>query len=353
MSPAASKIFGVGISGPALDAKERAILERFPPRAVILFRRNIEAERQLIDLSEDLRSLPGEPFLCVDQEGGPVDRLRDLAGPFPSFHAAARAGFARRAGELAAEACARLRFDVDLAPVVDRRLPGASEAVLGNRAVAEDPESVTGAAREFLEGLHSRGVGGCLKHFPGLGRAEQDTHAALPFLPVHEGEREKDLAPFRALGDLAGAVMVSHAATTRVGLPGTLSRDVATVLLRSELRFRGVAFTDDLEMGALAAFGALPERSAAAALAGCDLLWICSRIEEYPDCVERVETDVPAQRRAQASARIDAYVRRLGQLKASAPPARHLEAVAADVAILRDAVAEAVASGSAEAESSL
>ncbi|HEY6064711.1 MAG TPA: glycoside hydrolase family 3 N-terminal domain-containing protein, partial [Thermoanaerobaculia bacterium] len=176
MTAPGSRLFGVGISGPALAESERAILARHPSRAVILFRRNIQEERQLLDLTADLRSLPGQPFLCLDQEGGSVDRLRELAGPFPSFHAAARAGFARHAGELAGEACARFGFDVDLAPVVDRRLAGAGEAVLGERTVDEDPDAVTSAAREFLRGLHERGVGGCLKHFPGLGRAVSDTH---------------------------------------------------------------------------------------------------------------------------------------------------------------------------------
>lgn len=344
MISGASRLFGVGISGPSLRKIERSILERHPPRAVILFRRNIDEERQLIDLTADLRALPGEPFLCIDQEGGSVDRLRDLVGPFPSFRFAALAGFARRAGELAGEACARFGFDVDLAPVVDRRLPGAGEAVLGERAVDEEPEAVTSASREFLRGLHSRGVGGCLKHFPGLGRAVSDTHKALPILPAGDGEREKDLAPFRALHELAGAVMVSHAAGAGDGLPGTLSRETASQLLRGEVGFRGAAFTDDLEMGALEEFGGIAERSAAACLAGCDLLWVCSRIEEYPECVERVGREVPESRRSEASRRIDGYVEHLHELKRKAvPPTRPLEVLAAHVAALREAIAEETA----------
>ena len=340
MTPGASRLFGVGISGPSLLESERSILERHPPRAIILFRRNIQEEHQLRDLTAKLRSLPGGPFLCIDQEGGSVDRLRDLVGPFPSFHFAARAGVARRAGELAGEACATFGFDVDLAPVVDRRLPGAGEAVLGERAVDDDPDVVTSAAREFLRGLHSRGVAGCLKHFPGLGRAVSDTHKHLPVLPAGNGEREKDLAPFRALHELAGAVMASHAAASADGLPATLSRETATRVLREEVGFRGAAFTDDLEMGALDAFGALPERSAAASLAGCDLLWVCSRIEEYPECVKRVGRDVPESRIAEAARRIDSYVGHLRELKRKEVRTPSLEALAADVAALRETIAE-------------
>lgn len=338
MSPGASRLFGVGISGPTLQEKERAILERDPPSAVILFRRNIQGERQVVDLVREIHRLAGGPFVCVDQEGGPVDRLGDVVGPFPSFHRAARAGFARRAGELAGEACARFGFDVDLAPVVDRRLPGAGEAVLGERAVDEDPDAVARAAREFLIGLHSRGVGGCVKHFPGLGRAVSDTHESLPVLPVDARELERDLAPFRAVGALARAVMVSHAAGAD-GRPATLSPDVATALLRGRLGFRGAAFTDDLEMGALGAFGGLPERAAATANAGCDLLWICSRIEEYPECVARVEREVPESRRAEASRRIDGYVTHLAELRRKeVPPSRPLEVLAAHVAALRETI---------------
>jgi len=337
---AASRLFGVGIAGPALDPAERAILERHPPRAVVLFKRNIQSERQVADLAADIGTLPGGPFLAIDQEGGPVDRLRELAGPFPSFHDSAEAGLARRAGELAAEACARLGVRLDLAPVVDRRLPGAGESVLGERTAAEEPDRIIAAARYFLEGLHSRGVAGCLKHFPGLGRAGRDTHRALPFLPEDEEEQDRDLAPFRVLKDVAGAIMVSHAAGARDRLPASLSPDTATQLLRGDVGFQGVAFSDDLEMGALAEFGDLAHRAAASIRAGCDVALVCSRLEEYPESVARAEAEVPAPRLAEASHRIDVFVQRLRALERTAPPPhRPLEEIAADVAALREAIA--------------
>jgi beta-N-acetylhexosaminidase len=138
--------------------------------------------------------------------------------------------------------------------------------------------------------------------------------------------------------------MVSHAAGAGDGLPGTLSRETASQLLRGEVGFRGAAFTDDLEMGALEEFGGIAERSAAACLAGCDLLWVCSRIEEYPECVERVGREVPESRRSEASRRIDGYVEHLHELKRKAvPPTRPLEVLAAHVAALREAIAEETA----------
>ena len=330
-----ARLFGIGIGGPAVSEAERDILRRLPPWAVILFRRNIETADQLTALVSDLKTLPGPPVLCLDQEGGPVDRLKEILGLTISFAAASRTGQARRAGELAGESCRAFGFDVDLAPVVDRGLPEAGALVLGERCAAAESELIELAAREFLEGLHARGIGGCLKHFPGLGRARLDTHASLPKLEPNGEEERLDIAPFAALMDAAGAVMISHAASSD-GLPASLSRAVGTTLLRKLLGFQGAAFSDDLEMGALSAFGDLPARSASASLAGCDLLFVCKRIEEYPDCVAAVEKEVPPRRRAEAALRLQIYRRHLEEMQALAPPAsRPIAELIADIADLK------------------
>jgi beta-N-acetylhexosaminidase len=159
-----SRLFGVGISGPELTEREREILREHPPRAVILFARNVASAEQLSRLTAEIAS--SGAIVCLDQEGGRVDRLREVLGESISLLAATRAGVPRLAGELAGESCARFGVHVDLAPVVDRLLPGASGRILSDRCAAEDPEEVAQAATEFLDGLHSRGVSGCVKHFP-------------------------------------------------------------------------------------------------------------------------------------------------------------------------------------------
>jgi beta-N-acetylhexosaminidase len=330
-----ARLFAVGIGGPDLQDSERQILRRHPPWGVILFRRNIETAPQLAALTADLKSLPGPPLLCLDQEGGPVDRLQPILGPSISFGAAARAGAARRAGELAGESCRAFGFDVDLAPVVDRALPEAGAIYLGERTAAAEPERVERAARDYLEGLHARGVGGCLKHFPGLGRARMDTHKSLPALPADAAEEKNDLAPFASLMDAAGAVMISHAAGTD-GRPASLSESMATLLLRSRMGFAGAAFSDDLEMGALSGFGGLPERSAAASRAGCDLLLVCKELAQYADCVAAVQKTVPSLRRAEATRRLQVYRRHLETMQELAPPMRPVGELIADVAALRE-----------------
>ncbi len=324
-------LFGVGLSGASITARERGILDRHPPRGVILFRRNIETVTQTEALVGEIRGRGLLVFL--DQEGGPVDRLRGLFGPSISFREAAERGAAREAGELAGEACARLSISVDLAPVVDRRLAGASAEVLRDRCVSGDPARIARAGNAFLAGLHSRGVGGCVKHFPGLGRATLDTHKELPRIPDNRKERELDLAPFRRTHRRARAVMVSHAAGPD-GTPASLSRAVAHRLLRGSLSFGGAAFSDDLEMGALSAFGDLPRRCVLACRAGCDLLFVCSRVEEYPECVAAVEENVPARRRTEAGSRLDAYERHLLRVRRAAGLPRPLPRLVAAIAEL-------------------
>ncbi len=333
-----SRLFGVGVEGAALTPGEREILATLPPFGVILFRRNIESAAQLEGLVADVRGL-GARFLFLDQEGGPVDRLRDLLAPAPSFQRAARTGAARRAGELAGDSLALLGFDADLAPVVDRGLPGAGALVLGERCVSPDPATIIAAAGDFLDGLHAIGIGGCLKHFPGLGRARLDTHEALPIIEPDAHEQALDLAPFDALMGRARAVMISHAAGPD-GVPASLSAEWATARLRDVLGFEDAAFSDDLEMGALDAFGDLPERCARAAAAGCDLLFVCRRIEAYPACVDAVERLVPAPRRAEAAARLEAYAAHLAGLRRGRTlgPAP-LETVAAAIRSFRDSLA--------------
>jgi beta-N-acetylhexosaminidase len=320
-----ARLFAVGVEGPSLTDAERKILSSRPPWGVILFARNIESAEQLTRLVADLREC-GVARLLLDQEGGPVDRLRGLLGPSPSFRRVAGAGRAREAGELAGAALAHFGFDVDLAPVVDRAVAGAGALVLGERCASADAGDVVRAGDLFVSGLHSRGIGACLKHFPGLGRAALDTHRELPVVPADPHQDAIDLVPFDALMPRTQAVMVSHAAGPD-GIPSSLSYARSTALLREVLDFGGVAFSDDLEMGALSAYGGLPARAAAAASAGCDLLLVSRQLDAYPACVEAVEESVPVPRRAQAAERLDEYDRHLAEIRSAAAPAEGLAAL--------------------------
>ena len=319
----ASRFFLVGVEGESLDGRERELFDRYPPGGIVLFARNMVSASGLLSLAVELRDrIPGV-WLCVDQEGGPVDRFRTIAGSSLSAARAARNGISRAAGEAAGALCASFGIDLDLAPVVDRAVPAAGGVVLTERVVAENPDEVAAAAREFLAGLAEFGVAGCLKHFPGLGRGAVDSHFLLPVIDEDARQLKADLSPFATLRETP-AVMVSHAAIGREGLPASLSKAIAQDLLRDDVGFGGVAISDDLEMGALSAFGSLADRSAAAFAAGCDLLCIGKDNASLPGAADAIGRMVPARRIAEADERLGRFcgdlARIRGQRRREPPP---------------------------------
>ena len=205
---------------------------------------------------------------------------------------------------------------------MDRAVEGAGSTILAGRAVSADPGEASAAAAGFLEGLNAFGVAGCLKHFPGLGRAAVDSHLVLPRIAEDAGELENDLGPFRSLAPRVPAVMVSHGAIGSARRPATLDRSVATGLLRGVVGFSGVAVSDDLEMGALAEFGAIADRAVLAFDAGCDLLCVGKDTAALPDAAEAIERGAPASRRREAEGRIGAFresLRDLARRRRSSP----------------------------------
>jgi len=316
----------VGVEGVRLTAAERRILARLQPFGVVLVQRNVADESNLRALVAEIRAACPEAILPLDAEGGRVDRLRALVGPAPAAADLARhpPALARRAARWTGAALRALGFDLDFAPVVDLD-HGISGNALDRRCFGSVPRSVIARGRASIEGLAAAGVGACVKHFPGLGAAGADTHLAPARIVLGARALARDLAPFRALASAAGAVMVGHAIYPSLdseGLPATLSPRLATGLLRRGLSFYGALFSDDLEMGALATFGELPERAAAALAAGCDALLFCRRLEAAPEIAARLARPGLARRRAEAGARLERLRRRLARLRRAAgePP---------------------------------
>jgi beta-N-acetylhexosaminidase len=263
-----------GVSGQDLGAAERALLEELRPGGIVLFARNVADRRQLADLTTELLALPSRPYLAIDLEGGQVNRLEALIGPLRSAADAAGAGIAsvRALARAAGSACAHFGIGVDFAPVVDVGRPDGwlrAEA----RCFGATESEVQSAAAAYLEGLEGVGVCGCLKHYPGLGSGSVDSHRELPVLD-DSAVAESEL--FHALLARGRAVMVAHAVCPALGeasCPASLSRAVVGRLRRLD---SGPVIADDLEMGALAEFGGIPERAAAALGAGCDQVLVCN-----------------------------------------------------------------------------
>ncbi len=169
-------------------------------------------------------------------------------------------------------------FNVTLAPVLDLALP-ESTAVMGSRSAANDAEQVIGFAREFFAGLAAHGVAGCGKHYPGLGGGTLDSHAETPQIRRKWDDLWRDdLAPYRALHAEMPMVMVNHAAypdTPSENLPATASTFWITEVLRKRIGYRGLIFSDDMEMGGILKFMPIEEAAVAAIRAGMDTLEIC------------------------------------------------------------------------------
>jgi beta-N-acetylhexosaminidase len=304
-----------GIPGTRLDASTESLLRAAPPGGVVLFQRNVGTAEELRQLVRDLRRCLPETLLAIDAEGGRVDRLRQVVGGAPAAeHLAAQPSReARRAGKWVGRALRLFDLDLDFAPVVDldRGRPGNA---LDGRYLGSNPRAVVGRASSFLAGLQAEGVGGCLKHFPGLGGAGEDTHHRFSVVPLTREELRLDLAPFARLLPAAGAVMVSHAiypAYDPEERPSTLSPPVIGGLLRGTLGFPGLVFGDDLEMKALDEWGDLPERCAAALAAGCDVLPVCREVEALPAIAARLADPRLRPRLDEARQRIGAYRRQV------------------------------------------
>jgi beta-N-acetylhexosaminidase len=283
---AAGSLLVVGLGGTELTGLERAWLKLVGPAGIILFRRNIAEPRQTrAILNEATKLCAPNSFRCVDVEGGTVDRLRDALAAMPSAQTVANATrrngkseLIRKQGELIAQGVKAFGFNTTLAPVLDLALPESAE-VMGTRTAAANPSGVVNYARDFLSGLATRGVVGCGKHFPGLGSGARDSHLVTPAIDRNIRELWRDdLLPYRELRDELPMIMVNHAAypnTPSKNLPASVSPYWIATVLRKRIGYKGIIFSDDLEMGGILKFMPIEEASIAAIRAGMDLLEIC------------------------------------------------------------------------------
>lgn len=289
------QLFFIGLPGPELDETAQALLRDISPGGVCLFARNIREAEQTRGLLDQIRNtLPVQPFLSLDQEGGLVDRLRRIVTPMPAANRIRSKKEAQKLAKTTAETLRILGFNMDFAPVVD--IIDDERAKFSNglysRAFGCSADDVVEMAGGFFDELQDGGVLGCLKHFPGLGASEVDSHDELPSVPLTKDELDSiDLIPYKSLigAGSVSSVMVAHAAfpgldlqeTDQNGklLPSSLSYNIVTELLRGELGFDGLVITDDLEMGAILKTYGIGEASKRAVLAGEDMLSICAGVK--------------------------------------------------------------------------
>ena len=323
-----------GFEGKAVPPLLSRWLREGIASGVVLFSRNVEGPRQVRELCREVRAAAGKgrpaPLIAIDQEGGRVRRLKDAA--FTQFPPARCYGafcchaetVAEAAGQAMGAELSAVGIDIDFAPVLDVD-SNPRNPVIGDRSLSSDPVQAGRLGVAFSRGMLSRGVIPVGKHFPGHGASDADSHRELP---VVRGSREtllsRDVFPFqRAIRAGIPALMTAHVlypALDRVN-PATLSRKILTDLLRRDLRFRGVVFSDALEMKAITDRLGIGTATVAALRAGCDAVLVCrgdeALQEEAVEALRRACRDDAACRVAAAAAN-----RRVSRLRGI--PARRL-----------------------------
>ena len=291
-----SQLLVAGIEGTQLGQDAVQAVQDYQVGGVILFGRNVESAGQLAELTNGLKDLNGDYtplFLCVDQEGGRVDRMPPEVERTPSAWSVGQTldteGVGAAYGALLAEECAAFGFNMDFAPSLDI-WSNPDNTVIGDRAFGNDWEWTAFFGMSAVESMEEQGgVIPVVKHFPGHGATSVDSHVALPVVDKSLEELwQSELVPFNMTlnqedyfgaqaGPSAPAVMVAHILLSQVDpdYPASLSHRVVTGLLREEMGFDGVVCTDDLTMGAVSNTYGMGEAAVLAVEAGCDLLLVC------------------------------------------------------------------------------
>jgi beta-N-acetylhexosaminidase len=293
----------VGLSGTELAAHERDWLTAPGVVGTILFSRNFQSREQVAALIESIREVAGDAFLvCVDQEGGRVQRFRDGFTRLPPVAAIGRlydtepVEAVNRAEEHAWIMASELRavgVDFSFAPVADI---DRGSRVIGDRAFHADPAVAAELVQAYVRGMHLGGMAAVLKHFPGHGSVLEDTHTSAAIDPRGKDDIfSNDLLPFLAgMEAHAEAVMAAHVTYTAVDdRPAGYSHVWIEEVLRGELGFRGCVFGDDISMAAAGSVGGIAARAAAHLDAGCDLVLACFP-EVVPEAIAAVKDRRPS-----------------------------------------------------------
>jgi beta-N-acetylhexosaminidase len=322
----------LGFDGTELSTRMRLTLATFQAGGIILFKRNVQDAPQVHALLHSARQSVSTPmFLCVDMEGGTVDRLKDAIAPIPSVAEVAATcspKLFREHGRLLGDEVRALGFNTDFAPSLDLAFK-TSRNVMGTRTVSDDPKQTVQYAREFLRGLRDANVLGCAKHFPGLGEANLDSHHQLPVIEKPwKRVWEQDVLPYRELRKEVPFIMVAHAAyrgVTRDTIPATLSKKWITDILKKKIGYRGLVVCDDLEMRGVLAAASIEEAAVQTVLAGSDIALVCHKEENvwrvYEALYKQAESDSRFAGLVDARARrILAFKKKSREVKARPAP---------------------------------
>jgi beta-N-acetylhexosaminidase len=286
----------VGVPGTSLDRAKLDFLGRLGIGGVTLFGHNYENIPQLVELTNSIqKTVTGESpeglpaWICVDHEGGRVQRFKDPFTVFPPAEILGELNSPKttfEAGYVMAKELKAVGVNVNFAPVIDLTQGVVSKAIK-DRAFSSNPEVVASLGSAAVRGLLKGGVFAVAKHFPGHGAVEEDSHESLPTCNKSIDELEKsDWIPFRKVfRSRVEGLMTAHILYPKIDAdrPATLSRKIIGEILKKNMRYSKIIFSDDLEMGALQKKYSLKDAAFLAFEAGCDQLLLCHEWDQIED----------------------------------------------------------------------
>ncbi|WEM45727.1 beta-N-acetylhexosaminidase (plasmid) [Photobacterium sp. DA100] len=287
------------VAGYELDAEDREIIQHPTVGGIIFFARNYHDREQLRALTKDIRNTAKRPLLiAVDQEGGRVQRFREEFTLLPPAKAFAQSNngqsLAYDGGWLMAAELLAMDIDLSLAPVLDL---GFDCKAIGDRAFSDDPQKVIQYASEFIKGMKLAGMAATGKHFPGHGGVIADSHLETP-VDSRDTIKRHDMTVFQSLLDanLLDAMMPAHVVFDHYdSSPASGSSYWLKQVLREEMGFKGVVFSDDLNMKGADVLGSYSERALAAQQAGCDMVMLCNNRTGAIEALDGLpQTQVPS-----------------------------------------------------------
>jgi beta-N-acetylhexosaminidase len=289
----AGQLIMIRFPGTVLDAATAEFLKTNSIRAVCLFRGNMTDSEQLAKLTADLRAVMGpESLIGIDQEGGAVVRSTWVPAPPAAMGlgAADDTDLAHRTGAAVARAVKALGFNWNFAPVLDLN-NNPHNPVIAERSFGAEPKRAAELAMAWMAGSHAEGVACCVKHFPGHGDTNVDSHRDLPTVnkPVEELDR-LELAPFRIASGAAPAMMTAHIVypTLDPDNPATMSRRILTGLLRDEWKYKGIVITDGMDMHAIAGRYGVGNAAVRALAAGADMVMALGTTETQEETLNAI-----------------------------------------------------------------
>ncbi len=300
----------VGFDGTDFNDDLKFLIGTLGVGGLILFSRNLGTPDQIYQLCRDCQSyatrceLP-PLFISIDQEGGPVARLKPPLTQFPGNPAMKHQRDAIHFARVTAMELQQLGINMNMAPVLDVTPEGVN-SIMAGRVFGSDPQWVSTMGMTVIDHFQRRGIMAVAKHFPGIGRTILDSHLALPDLDIDtETLANFDLIPFIAAtqGDVAG-IMLSH--IRYIGIdpewPASLSPAITADLLRRKMGYNGVVMTDDLDMGAIKPNHAIGTAIDQILIADVDIALICHKGPDIEAACERIREALAA----------DALLRRMG-----------------------------------------